>query len=100
MIVVGGLKSWFRAGCFLVDEGGGRGSLNPAPRTLPSHHPLLSVVITLLLHLSTPPHTHPSDSPTQGSPVVGAVRQRLAGIEKEYQELDGVWFMAGSLFNK
>eukprot|EP00879_Flechtneria_rotunda_P016734 GHRR01017515.1.p1 GENE.GHRR01017515.1~~GHRR01017515.1.p1 ORF type:complete len:363 (+),score=117.95 GHRR01017515.1:222-1310(+) len=35
----------------------------------------------------------------QGSPVIAAVRQRLAGIEKEYQELDGVWFMAGSLFN-
>ncbi len=36
----------------------------------------------------------------QGSPVVSAVRQRLAGIEKEYNELDAVWFMAGSLFNK
>lgn len=36
----------------------------------------------------------------QGSPVVAAVRQRLAGIEKEYNELDAVWFMAGSLFNK
>uniref|UniRef100_A0A383VYM3 Rubisco LSMT substrate-binding domain-containing protein n=1 Tax=Tetradesmus obliquus TaxID=3088 RepID=A0A383VYM3_TETOB len=36
----------------------------------------------------------------QGSPVVAAVRARLAGIEKEYNELDGVWFMAGSLFNK
>jgi hypothetical protein len=32
--------------------------------------------------------------------VVAAVRARLAGIEKEYNELDGVWFMAGSLFNK
>lgn len=36
----------------------------------------------------------------QGSPVVAAVRQRLAGIQKEYNELDGVWFMAGSLFNR
>jgi hypothetical protein len=38
--------------------------------------------------------------PPQGSPVVAAVRQRLAGIEKEYHELDAVWFMAGSLFNR
>lgn len=36
----------------------------------------------------------------QGSPIVTAVRQRLTGIEKEYNELDAVWFMAGSLFNK
>eukprot|EP00878_Enallax_costatus_P010172 GHUV01010618.1.p1 GENE.GHUV01010618.1~~GHUV01010618.1.p1 ORF type:complete len:451 (+),score=91.21 GHUV01010618.1:1244-2596(+) len=36
----------------------------------------------------------------QGSPIVTAVHQRLAGIEKEYNELDAVWFMAGSLFNK
>ena len=36
----------------------------------------------------------------QGSPVVAAVRERLAGIRKEYDELDTVWFMAGSLFNK
>lgn len=36
----------------------------------------------------------------QGSPVVAAVQQRLASIEKEYNELDTVWFMAGSLFNK
>lgn len=36
----------------------------------------------------------------QGSPVVTAVRQRLAGIEKEYNELDTVWWQAGSLFNK
>lgn len=36
----------------------------------------------------------------QGSPVVAAVRERLAGIRKEYEELDTVWFMAGSLFNK
>lgn len=36
----------------------------------------------------------------QGSPVVTTVRQRLAGIEKEYNELDAVWFMAGSLFNR
>eukprot|EP00775_Hariotina_reticulata_P013147 gene13147-13277_t len=36
----------------------------------------------------------------QGSPVVTTVRQRLAGIETEYNELDAVWFMAGSLFNR
>ncbi|DBA98606.1 TPA: hypothetical protein ACH3X1_014399 [Trebouxia sp. C0004] len=33
-----------------------------------------------------------------GSPVVNMVKDRLKGIEKEYQELDTVWFMAGSLF--
>lgn len=33
-----------------------------------------------------------------GSPVIGQIKQRLKGIEKEYQELDTVWFMAGSLF--
>jgi hypothetical protein len=37
---------------------------------------------------------------TAGSPVVQAVQERLQGIEKEYQELDTVWFMAGSLFNR
>ena len=42
----------------------------------------------------TPP-THPP-----GSPVVLAVKQRLEGIRKEYADLDTVWFMAGSLFNK
>lgn len=36
----------------------------------------------------------------QGSPVQTAVRQRLASIREEYQELDTVWFMSGSLFNK
>jgi hypothetical protein len=35
-----------------------------------------------------------------GSPVASAVKQRLAGLRKEYAELDTVWFMAGSLFNK
>jgi len=35
-----------------------------------------------------------------GSPLLGMVRQRLAGIEKEYQELDTVWYMSKSLFNK
>lgn len=39
-------------------------------------------------------------APLSGSPVVEAVRQRLAGMRKEYEALDGVWFMAGSLFNK
>lgn len=33
-----------------------------------------------------------------GSPVVGQIQERLKGIEKEYNELDTVWFMAGSLF--
>jgi histone-lysine N-methyltransferase SETD3 len=33
-----------------------------------------------------------------GSPVVGQVRERLRGIQREYEELDTVWFMAGSLF--
>ena len=32
--------------------------------------------------------------------MVQAVQERLNGIEKEYQELDTVWFMAGSLFNR
>ncbi|KAI8466475.1 MAG: hypothetical protein J3K34DRAFT_433512 [Monoraphidium minutum] len=36
----------------------------------------------------------------EGSPVVPAVQQRLEGMRKEYEALDGVWFMAGSLFNK
>lgn len=36
----------------------------------------------------------------KGSPVVEAVKLRLAGIRKEYDELDTVWFMAGSLFNR
>lgn len=36
----------------------------------------------------------------QGSPLLAEVKARLAGIEKEYTELDTVWFMAGSLFNK
>ena len=33
-----------------------------------------------------------------GSPLVGDVKERLAGIEKEYEELDTVWWMSGSLF--
>ena len=36
----------------------------------------------------------------QGSPVVPAVRARLEGIRREYDALDTVWFMAGSLFNR
>ncbi|KAG2424087.1 hypothetical protein HXX76_014763 [Chlamydomonas incerta] len=36
----------------------------------------------------------------QGSPLLPAVQQRLAGIRKEYEALDTVWFMAGSLFTK
>lgn len=33
-----------------------------------------------------------------GSPVAAAVQQRYSSIQKEYEELDTVWFMAGSLF--
>eukprot|EP00887_Chlorella_sp_A99_P007961 scaffold12.g7961.t1 len=33
-----------------------------------------------------------------GSPVIGDIQERLRGIEKEYRELDTVWWMAGSLF--
>ncbi|GLC60161.1 hypothetical protein PLESTB_001580500 [Pleodorina starrii] len=40
------------------------------------------------------------DSLLQGSPLLPAVRQRQSGIRKEYEALDTVWFMAGSLFNK
>ncbi|EFJ43572.1 hypothetical protein VOLCADRAFT_76643 [Volvox carteri f. nagariensis] len=40
------------------------------------------------------------DSLLKGSPLLPAVRQRQAGIRKEYEALDTVWFMAGSLFNK
>lgn len=36
----------------------------------------------------------------QGSPVVSEIQQRLAGMRKEYEELDTVWYMAGALFNK
>lgn len=34
----------------------------------------------------------------QGSPIIGQINERLQGIRKEYEELDTVWFMAGSLF--
>ncbi|KAG2486389.1 hypothetical protein HYH03_014967 [Edaphochlamys debaryana] len=40
------------------------------------------------------------DSLLRGSPLVGATRGRLASLRKEYEALDTVWFMAGSLFNK
>jgi len=33
-----------------------------------------------------------------GSPVISAINERLQGIEKEYNELDTVWFMGSSLF--
>ena len=32
--------------------------------------------------------------------MVAAVRERLAGMRAEYETLDTVWFMSGSLFNK
>ena len=50
-------------------------------------------------HITHTPHTTPA-APPVGSPVVDAVRQRLQGMREEYEALDGVWFMAGSLFNK
>lgn len=34
----------------------------------------------------------------KGSPVVKQIQQRIQGIQREYQALDTVWFMAGSLF--
>lgn len=40
------------------------------------------------------------DALLAGSPVVAAVRQRVEGLRREYEALDGVWFTAGSLFNK
>lgn len=35
-----------------------------------------------------------------GSPVLAQINQRLEGIAREYEELDTVWYLAGSLFNK
>ncbi|CAM6084507.1 unnamed protein product [Calypogeia fissa] len=35
-----------------------------------------------------------------GSPMKQVVLERLDGIKREYQELDTVWFMAGSLFKQ
>lgn len=35
-----------------------------------------------------------------GSPVVKEIETRLQGIQKEYEELDTVWYLAGSLFNR
>lgn len=40
------------------------------------------------------------DQYLRGSPVKGLVRARLASIKEEYDALDTVWFMSGSLFNK
>lgn len=36
----------------------------------------------------------------KGSPVQKLVLSRLASIKEEYDALDTVWFMSGSLFNK
>ena len=36
----------------------------------------------------------------QGSPLLADAEARVAAVEKEYEELDTVWFMAGSLFNR
>lgn len=44
--------------------------------------------------------THELEDLLQGSPVIAATKARLAGIQREYEELDTVWFMAGSLFNR
>lgn len=35
-----------------------------------------------------------------GSPVIGQIKERLKGIRKEFEELDTVWYMSGSLFSK
>ena len=35
-----------------------------------------------------------------GSPVLKQIQQRLEGIAREYEELDTVWYLSGSLFNK
>lgn len=36
----------------------------------------------------------------QGSPAQAAVQERLASMREEYEALDTVWFMSGSLFNR
>lgn len=36
----------------------------------------------------------------RGSPLLADAEARVAAVEKEYEELDTVWFMAGSLFNR
>ena len=36
----------------------------------------------------------------KGSPLLADAEARVAAVEKEYEELDTVWFMAGSLFNR
>ena len=41
-----------------------------------------------------------ADTLLAGSPVVGQIKERLQGIRKEYEELDTVWYMSGSLFSK
>ncbi|KAK2076075.1 hypothetical protein QBZ16_001411 [Prototheca wickerhamii] len=35
-----------------------------------------------------------------GSPVLDQIQARIRGIEREYAELDTVWFMSGSLFSQ
>ena len=35
-----------------------------------------------------------------GSPILGEISARLAGIQREYDELDTVWYLAGSLYNR
>eukprot|EP00243_Klebsormidium_subtile_P004495 TRINITY_DN18494_c0_g1_i1.p1 TRINITY_DN18494_c0_g1~~TRINITY_DN18494_c0_g1_i1.p1 ORF type:complete len:542 (+),score=174.02 TRINITY_DN18494_c0_g1_i1:279-1904(+) len=40
------------------------------------------------------------DGYLQGSPMKQIVKERLIGIEREFNELDTVWFMAGSLFQE
>ena len=36
----------------------------------------------------------------RGSPLLAEAEARVAAVEREYEELDTVWFMAGSLFNR
>lgn len=40
------------------------------------------------------------DEYLQGSPMKDIIKERGRGIEREYAELDTVWFMAGSLFKQ
>ena len=41
-----------------------------------------------------------AESLLAGSPVIGQIKERIKGIRKEFEELDTVWYMSGSLFSK
>ncbi len=49
----------------------------------------------LSLSVKRCPGGPPPPAPAPGSPLLPAVQQRQAGIRKEYEALDTVWFMAG-----